>query len=56
MRLEKGHVILENKTEVELLQNVVEIGISNMCMTDEEKEIGKRFSEILEEMLRGETK
>lgn len=56
MRLVNGSVVFDSKMEIENLQNLVENGIYCTCSIDEEREAGKAFSMILEEMLRGENK
>lgn len=51
MFCEIDKIIMENRQEIELLQNVVEIAYSSSCITDEEKFVAKRCSELLEVML-----
>lgn len=48
MYCEADKIVMENRQEVELLQNVVEIAFSSNCCTDEERNIAKRCSELLE--------
>lgn len=51
MKLNMDSIQLESRREAELLQNVLEIALADFkCLTDEECDIAKEASKLLESM------
>lgn len=50
MRKDMDKIVLESRNEVSLLQNVIEIAIATEDLNEDEKEIAKITSALLESM------
>lgn len=50
MKKDMDKIIIESRNEIELLQNVCEIAFASGDCNDEEKEVAKKLSELLEGM------
>lgn len=50
MKKDLDKIILESRSEISLLQNVLDIAINSGKCSDEEKEAAKELSELLETM------